>query len=151
MINVWDAVGVPTLYDRRRVERVQRIEPVGEPDAEAWDPHRPGLPEPAPRRVGRGYNPWREARERNETDARRESAVQAQQIMTRDVHRLAPDTSVSEAWALCRSLRHRHFPVVESLDGRLVGMLSDRDLLRVGGTPDAGPCRMSSSFRWRSS
>lgn len=147
MINVWDALGVPTRYDRSRVGRVERVEPVRHAAGEAGETPSwprpgslpPGLPAPAPARAGRGYNPWREARERNETDARRESALRAGQLMTRDVKRLAPDASVSEAWALCRGLRHRHFPVVEALDGRLVGMLSDRDLLQVGGTPDAAP------------
>lgn len=139
MINVWDAVGVPTLYDRARVERVRRVERVHRYDEDEWDPAGREQVSPDALRAGRGYNPWRDAKERTESEGRRESALQARQIMSTPVRSVSPAMSVSEAWALCRALRFRHFPVVDEQDGKLVGMLSDRDLLRVGGTPDAAP------------
>lgn len=139
MINVWDAVGVPTLYDRERVERVRKVERVHGYDPDEWDPRRRDAVPPPGQKAGRSYNPWREAEERTAAEGRRDPALQAKQIMSREVRTLGPSTSVAEAWALCRSLRYRHFPVVEEQDGKLVGMLSDRDLLRVGGTPDAAP------------
>ncbi len=46
--------------------------------------------------------------------------------MAREVVVLSPETTAGEALALCRERRIRHFPVVE--DGRLVGIVSDRDL-----------------------
>ena len=46
--------------------------------------------------------------------------------MTRDVVTLAPQMTAAEALALCRERRIRHLPVME--EGRLVGMVSDRDL-----------------------
>ncbi len=64
--------------------------------------------------------------------------------MTRDVVTIAPEASVAEAWELCRRHRIRHLPVVE--EGRLVGLVSDRDLR------DASPPRSSGdeehSFGW---
>jgi len=139
MINVWDVVGVPTLYDRERVEKVRRTENVHGYDEDEWDQRGRDTVRKDTPRAGRGYNPWRNARERTQVEGRRDQALQARQIMSRDVRALAPSTSVAEAWSLCRTLRFRHFPVVEEQDGKLVGILSDRDLLRVGGTPDAAP------------
>ena len=46
--------------------------------------------------------------------------------MTRDLVTLPPEASVAEALTLCRERRIRHIPIVE--EGRLVGIVSDRDL-----------------------
>ncbi len=46
--------------------------------------------------------------------------------MTRGVVVLSPQTTAAEALGLCRERRIRHLPVLE--DGRLVGIVSDRDL-----------------------
>src|ERR671921_829925 len=46
--------------------------------------------------------------------------------MTRDFVTLAPDETVGTALALCRERRIRHLPVLS--EGRLVGIVSDRDL-----------------------
>jgi acetoin utilization protein AcuB len=46
--------------------------------------------------------------------------------MTRNVVTLSPQTTAAEALALCREKGIRHLPVME--EGRLVGMVSDRDL-----------------------
>ena len=46
--------------------------------------------------------------------------------MTREVVVLSPEATAEEALAFCRERRIRHLPVVE--DGRLVGIVSDRDL-----------------------
>ena len=53
------------------------------------------------------------------------------EVMTRALHTVAPDASFEEAAALCRDLQVRHLPVVEQ--GRLVGLLSDRDLRAAAG------------------
>lgn len=50
----------------------------------------------------------------------------AEDYMTREVVTLTPETTAKEALAASREKRIRHFPIVE--DGRLVGILSDRDL-----------------------
>jgi acetoin utilization protein AcuB len=46
--------------------------------------------------------------------------------MTREVVVLSPQTTAAEALALCRERRIRHLPVLG--EGRLVGIVSDRDL-----------------------
>lgn len=62
--------------------------------------------------------------------------------MTRDVVTLGPEASAAEAWALCDEHNIRHVPVVE--EGRLVGLVSDRDLRDVRGGGD----RESDTPRW---
>jgi acetoin utilization protein AcuB len=46
--------------------------------------------------------------------------------MTRKLITLSPEASVAEALTLCRERRIRHIPILE--EGRLVGIVSDRDL-----------------------
>lgn len=69
--------------------------------------------------------------------------LRVRDFMTRDVHTLEPGASAAEAWALCREHGIRHVPIVE--EGRLVGMVSDRDLRDV--SPPRGD-REGASFRW---
>jgi acetoin utilization protein AcuB len=63
--------------------------------------------------------------------------------MTRDVVALGPEASAAEAWTLCREHNIRHVPVVQ--EGRLVGLVSDRDLRDVRG---GGGERESDTPRW---
>jgi acetoin utilization protein AcuB len=53
----------------------------------------------------------------------------AYQIMKKPVVTLTADTSMHDAWKLIRDHRFRHVPVVNK-EGRLIGILSDRTLLR---------------------
>lgn len=46
--------------------------------------------------------------------------------MTREVVTVKPETTAAEALGLCEERRIRHLPVLE--EGRLVGLISDRDL-----------------------
>ena len=59
----------------------------------------------------------------------REPAIRARQIMTSPVVSLHENTSIVEAWHLFRHRRFRHVPVL-SAKGDLIGLLSDRALLR---------------------
>ncbi len=52
--------------------------------------------------------------------------VKARRVMTRKVHCVLPETPVSVAWQLMHQQDIRHLPVTQG--GRLVGILSDRDL-----------------------
>lgn len=56
----------------------------------------------------------------------RERMLLVEDSMTREVVTIGPETTAEEALALSRRKRIRHFPVVEG--GRLVGIVSDRDL-----------------------
>jgi acetoin utilization protein AcuB len=46
--------------------------------------------------------------------------------MTADVHTATPETTIAEALAITREHRIRHLPILD--DGRLVGVVTDRDL-----------------------
>ena len=52
--------------------------------------------------------------------------LQVKDSMTREIVTLAPDETVGTALALCRERRIRHLPILS--EGRLVGIVSDRDL-----------------------
>jgi acetoin utilization protein AcuB len=53
------------------------------------------------------------------------------QIMTRRVVTVSPDTTLAEARRLLDEHRFRHLPVL--VNGRLVGIISDRDLRSAAG------------------
>ncbi len=66
--------------------------------------------------------------------------------MTQEVVTVAPQTTAAEALALCRENRIRHLPVLQG--GRLVGVISDRDLRAA--TPALGdPARAEALDRIR--
>jgi acetoin utilization protein AcuB len=66
--------------------------------------------------------------------------------MTQEVVTVAPETTAAEALALCRMSRIRHLPVLQG--GRLVGVISDRDLRAA--TPTLGdPARAEALQRLR--
>jgi len=72
----------------------------------------------------------------------RAPALVAEQIMSDPVLTLGPDTPVAEAWAFFQEHRFRHVPVTGA-NRRMMGILSERDLLRdaaglsAGGRPHA--------------
>jgi acetoin utilization protein AcuB len=53
--------------------------------------------------------------------------MKASRVMTREVHCLTPEVPLARAWRMMNELRVRHLPVV--FEGKLVGIVSDRDLL----------------------
>ncbi|MEW6432359.1 MAG: CBS domain-containing protein [Myxococcota bacterium] len=53
--------------------------------------------------------------------------MKASRVMTREVHCVTPEVPLPKAWAMMTALGVRHVPVL--YDGRLVGILSDRDVL----------------------
>jgi acetoin utilization protein AcuB len=59
----------------------------------------------------------------------RQRAVTAADIMHRPVISLSSQTAINEAWILFARHRIHHLPVIDG--GRLVGIVSDRDLLRA--------------------
>jgi acetoin utilization protein AcuB len=61
-------------------------------------------------------------------------------FMKGEVSTLSPDTSTFEALRLCHDRRIRHIPIVE--DGRLVGIISDRDIL-AASPPLGDPQRVN--------
>jgi len=63
--------------------------------------------------------------------------------MTREVVAVGPETTAAEALALCRGNRIRYLPVIE--EGRLVGMISGRDLRLA--TPALGESDRAEALR----
>ncbi|MCP9469702.1 MAG: CBS domain-containing protein [Nitrospira sp.] len=61
-------------------------------------------------------------------ESRSRSAVVARDLMTSPVITLSSDSTLNDAWTVMKRKRFRHIPVT-SLDGTLVGMVSERDLL----------------------
>jgi CBS domain-containing protein len=59
----------------------------------------------------------------------KEATMRVGDLMTREVNTLTPTSSVQEAIALLAERRFHHLLVAEA-DGRLAGILSDRDVLR---------------------
>ncbi len=55
--------------------------------------------------------------------------LRVRDAMTREVLTLGPNARVAEALALCRERNIRHVPILE--EGKLVGLVSDRDLKDV--------------------
>lgn len=70
--------------------------------------------------------------------------LRVRDAMTREVVTVGPETSAAEAWGLCRERNIRHLPVVES--GRLVGLVSDRDLRDV--SPPRGSQDEENTLGW---
>ena len=60
--------------------------------------------------------------------------LRVRDAMTKEVATVGPETGVGEAWGLCRERGIRHLPVVEG--GRIVGIVSDRDLRDVSPPRD---------------
>lgn len=58
--------------------------------------------------------------------------MHVQDIMTTEVATVAPELNAEEAWRQMRSARTRHLVVCS--EGRIAGVLSDRDLGGVNGT-----------------
>ena len=55
--------------------------------------------------------------------------LRVRDAMTREVITLEPEASAARAWGICRERKIRHLPIVDN--GRLVGLVSDRDLRDV--------------------
>jgi acetoin utilization protein AcuB len=70
----------------------------------------------------------------------RVAVLLVQDFMKGEVITLSPDASTFEALRLCRDRRIRHIPIVE--DGRLVGIISDRDI-RAASPPLGDPQRVN--------
>ncbi len=121
----------------------------GVPEAYPIKPH-PGRSSPGGETPDQASAAARHAYEqplRQERTPRR--AVVARDLMTTPAMTLPSDGTLAEAWAFMRRHQIRHLPVV-SVDGTVVGMVSDRDVLRqapelvLAGTPGlAGQRRLA--------
>ena len=127
MFSVWDIDGVRTPYSpgvirQRRVEKVQRTLPARNAGQQ------PGAspPESPTPEISLATEAYRQS---SEPSRPREPAVLAKQLMTSPVITLPPTAPLTSAWDLIHNKRFRHIPIL-SEQGKLIGILSDRDCFR---------------------
>lgn len=141
MFTVWDVSTVGASYDWQRVARVpseQRLDAWDDQEREPGELPSQTHPELKPPRL----DPYARQQARQQPRARRRART-VSELMSHPVVTLTTDDSIGTAWDLISDRGFRHVPVVGAEGtpeaGRLVGMVSDRDLLRVAGTPDHQP------------
>jgi acetoin utilization protein AcuB len=123
---IWniEGVGSPYPWDRvGEVHRSRRVEPHEEQRQE------PGAGGPSAR------GPWQRALKEQEPPPTRRAVLSVGELMRSPVKTGRQSWTVKDAWAFLGAERVRHLPVVNKA-GVLVGMVSERDLLRIAGTPD---------------
>lgn len=86
-------------------------------------------PDPSAKKQPSALRRYEAVLEEVERQAEPRLAITADDIMSTNVVTMTPDTSIDDAWQSISEHRFRHVPVV-SANGQLVGILSDRDLLR---------------------
>ena len=89
-------------------------------------------PQRAITRDTRTRRPKRPGRGPDETEALTwpEREIRVKDLMTRPVATIGLEATVGVAWKMMKDRKIRHIPVVDA-DGRLVGILTDRDLREV--------------------
>jgi CBS domain-containing protein len=125
---IWSTAG-PAPYDWERVQplaRAPRVWPYEEQAHEPGSGQAEGRALPARR--------WAAAAEAASAPRAPRVVLRAAELMAAPALTIRPDQTLGEALRLQRARRLRHLPVVNE-DGRLVGILSDRDLLAAHATP----------------
>ncbi len=114
-----------TLFKKTGVAQIETIvaeRPIDEKE------HRGGL-EKQGRQAAAGTQAYQSAKQLPQTHA----VVFAEQIMSSPVVTLGSQATVDEGMTLFRTKQFRHLPVISSA-GKLIGMVSDRDILRHLGS-----------------
>ncbi len=131
-----DNVLVENLLRDRNVEAVNKVtaaKPVGEGEPQE-------LESGAQQQLARSFAN-RAYRSTTELPRERERAIRAHQIMTSPVITVPMAISIRDAWNIFRQRRFRSLPVVDEV-GKIIGIVSDRDLLRyaavTGNIPPYG-------------
>jgi acetoin utilization protein AcuB len=91
---------------------------------------------PAPLAMGRTA-PQNAYAQTQDSRSERKPAILAQDIMNTPVTGITATTTVTDAWTLMRTHGFRHIPVVSG-DQALIGIISDRDLLRYANILERG-------------
>lgn len=115
-----DEIPLDNLFERKVVERIDPVDKVLRIEKEKNESEKK-LP-------NADYVSYAYANVAN-APSEREPAIQAAQIMSSPVSTMSPDTSFDQAWEAFTDRRFRHFPVLKN--STLVGLISDRDLLRI--------------------
>lgn len=94
----------------------------GELGSNAWN-----APSPL-NNSSRPVNPY--LKQSSETESKPKNIRTAKELMKPFVKTLPPETNLSDAREFIKLNRFRHVPIINSTNGMLVGLISDRDLLR---------------------
>ncbi len=122
---------VPGRFRRRQVDPIQKIDQADPVDRGSRQSHLPrDRSHHGHSRLIQAY----EAVERTEPTGR--SPILAKTVMSSPVVSLPVDTTFQQAQDLFQSRRFRHVPVINA-QTRILGMVSDRDMLRGEGNPSA--------------
>lgn len=122
-----DEVLLNNLFENSTLEETDAIKTVPRKEQEE-------APEDAEARSNINRSQARKAYKKVTTlPSEREPAIAAHQIMSSPVISLSINTSIVEAWQIFRERRFRYIPVL-STTGKLIGILSDRALLRYAAT-----------------
>lgn len=118
-----DPIPLSNLDKKDRVEPIQRVAPVQERSEQDESDLAQAQQQLVKKFASKAYE------ETREMPGVREPAIRAHQIMSSPVISLPYHASILKAWNLFREKRFRSIPILAS-SGRIVGILSDRDLLR---------------------
>ena len=128
MFAIWDISGSRQVYEPPRPEH-RRVEGLrggaGIRPVDATDHQKRG--------AAYSKNPYERARQARPAYPPRR-LLAASELMSREVITIGSDAPLQTAWRLFKMHRFRHIPVVD--EGRIVGMLSDRDLYRALAPPE---------------
>jgi acetoin utilization protein AcuB len=113
-------------FDRPSM-RVAKGPPIGQTMEE-------GAPVPPPVRRTASQHAYAQTRDNR---SERKPATLAQDIMKTPVMGITAETTVADAWTLMRTHGFRHMPVISG-DQMLIGIVSDRDLLRYANILERG-------------
>lgn len=126
------------LFPAQGVEDVEKVSPFPRiHGSEEADEGTEGWPLP-PRQRSRGQQARAAYSEAEHPTSEPERVQTAAEIMSSPVVTLNRDASVADAWELFRRRGFRHLPLLDGA-GNLVGMLSDRDLLRQAAAIHGDP------------
>lgn len=119
-MNATELMPLERVFKRPGVEKtaaIAAVHPIGDMDhPDASEQH------DRQNRAGQAYRSIEQL-------AKSPSVLLAEQVMTSPVVSLTPEASITEALGLFQKNAFRHIPVATSA-GRLVGIVSDRDILR---------------------
>ena len=135
---LWNVGGTPTPYPGDGVGW-ERVRAAARVDGVHPESREPGSGPGGGAGLSRGGRAWRAAAEAELPVPGTRVVLRAEELMTTPVLSLPAGSTVGEARRLQADRRVRHLPVLND-DGRLVGILSDRDLLRLGAS--AAPDRL---------
>lgn len=114
------SVIVETYPVKPTIQRPAHVESV---EAQGDQSHHPPLPDHPHKAAHTAYQ------QQTEQDIQAKPVLLARDLMSSPVHTLSSERTASEAWAEMTRRSIRHLPVT-SIHGILVGIISDRDLLR---------------------